>query len=133
MQITVDINDESLKAAMEKGISGLSNEQLTEMAKEAMQAYMMDPRNLENIVFDKRNYITGTDKIRPEIMKMLLDSFTKEEVEEYRQKIFKLIDIYGDRLMVRTLAEIFGNMLMTEDAKNKLTMTMWRMAKDGRQ
>lgn len=129
MQITVNIDDESLKAAMEKGIQGLSHEQLTEMAKEAMQAYMMDPRNLENIVFDRRNYITGTDNIRPEIMKMLLDSFTKEEVEEYRQKIFKLIDTQGDRLMVRTLAEIFGNMLMTEEAKDKLSMTMWRMSR----
>ena len=129
MQITVNIDDESLKAAMEKGIQGLSNEQLTEMAKEAMQAYMMDPRNLENIVFYKRNYITGTDKIRPEIMKMLLDSFTKEEVEEYRQKIFKLIDVYGDRLMVRALAEIFGNMLMTEEAKQKLSLQMWQMAR----
>lgn len=90
---------------------------------------MMDPRNLENIVFDKRNYITGTDKIRPEIMKMLLDSFTKEEVEEYRQKIFRLIDTQGDRLMVRTLAEIFGNMLMTEEAKYKLSKQMWEMSR----
>ena len=94
------------------------------MAKEAMQAYMMDPRNLDDIVFDRRNY-----RIRPEIMKMLLDSFTKEEVEEYRQKIFKLINTRGDQLMVRTLAEIFGNMLMTEEAKDKLSMTMWQMSR----
>ena len=128
MQITVDINDESLKAAMEKGISGLSNEQLTEMAKEAMQAYMIDPRNINDIIFRYRNSFSSPE-LRQELVDMLTKSFTKEEVEEYRQVLFRTIDKYGDRLLVKTLAEIFGNMLMTEDMKHKLCAQMWKISR----
>lgn len=128
MQITVDINDESLKAAMEKGISGLSNEQLTEMAKEAMQAYMMDPKNINDIIFRYRNSFSSPE-LRPELFAMLTKSFTKEEVEEYRQVLFRTIDKHGDRLLVKTLAEIFGNLLMTEDMKRNLCAQMWEISR----
>lgn len=128
MQITVDINDESLKAVMEKGIIGLSNEQLTEMAKEAVQAYMMDPRNINDIIFRCRNSYS-IPELRPELFTMLTKSFTKEEVEEYRQVLFRTIDKHGDRLLVETLAEIFGNMLMTEDMKSKLSAKIWEISR----
>ena len=131
MQITVDINDDALREAMEKGVKGLSEETLTNMAKEALQAYMLDPKNIDDLVFryGKDRYYNQNAEIRPEIMKMLMNTFSNEEIEEYRQKMFQMIDKHGDHLLVKTLAEIFGNMLMTESAKMELSKQMWQLAK----
>lgn len=130
MQITVDINDDALKETMEKGVKGLSEETLTEMAKEALQAYMLDPNNINDLVFTykRKGYYDQNADVRPEIMKLLMNSFSKEEVEEYRQKLFQAIDKHGDKLLVRTLAEIFSGMLMTESAKMELSNQMWKIA-----
>ena len=132
MQITVDINDDALRETMEKGVKGLSEETLTNMAKEALQAYMLDPKNIDDLVFwSRRNsYYNQNNEVRPEIMKMLMNSFSKEEVEEYRQKLFQAIDKHGDQLLVRTLAEIFSGMLMTESATSELSMQMWKIANE---
>ena len=132
MQITVDINDDALREAMEKGVKGLSEETLTNMAKEALQAYMLDPKNIDDLVFrySKDRYYNQNAEVRPEILKLLMNSFSKEEIEEYRQKLFQAIDKHGDRLLVRTLAEIFSGMLMTESAKSELSMQMWKLANE---
>lgn len=133
MQITVDINDDALREAMEKGVKSLSEETLTNMAKEALQAYMLDPKNVPDLVFQNsrdRYYNLQNPEIRPEILKLLMNSFSKEEIEEYRQKLFQTIDKHGDQLLVRTLAEIFSGMLMTESAKNELSMQMWKIANE---
>lgn len=132
MQITVDINDDALREAMEKGVKGLSEETLTDMAKEALQAYMLDPKNIDDLVFrySRDRYYNQDAEVRPEIMKLLMNSFSKEEIEEYRQKMFQVIDKHGDHLLVRTLAEIFGNMLLTESARNELSVQMWKIANE---
>lgn len=132
MQITVDINDDTLREAMEKGVKSLSEETLTNMAKEALQAYMLDPKHLDDLVFQvqRRSYYDQNVVVRPEILKSLMNSFSKEEIEEYRQKLFQAIDKHGDQLLVRTLAEIFSGMLMTESAKNELSMQMWKIANE---
>ena len=136
MQITVDINDDALREAMEKGVKSLSEETLTEMAKEALQAYMLDPKNLYDLVFRysrDRYYNNQNSEVRPEILKLLTNSFSEAEIEEYRQKIFQTIDKYGDHLLVRTLAQIFSGMLMTESARNELSVQMWKIANERNQ
>lgn len=132
MQITVDINDDALREAMEKGVQSLSEETLTEMAKEALQAYMLDPKNIDDLVFryGRDRYYNQNAEVRPEILKLLTNSFSKEEIEEYRQKLFQAIDQHGDRLLVRTLAEIFSGMLLTESARDELSLHMWKIANE---
>ena len=132
MQITVNIDDEALNNALERGIQGLSNEMITDMAKEALQAYMMDPRNLKNIIFSERTgYGYSSPEIRKEIVNALMNSFTEDEIKEYRQKIFKTIDEHGDRLLTQTLAQIFTNMLMTESVKYELAAQINSIANRG--
>lgn len=128
MQITVNINDEALTTAIEQGVRGLSNEQLTEIAKEAVTAYMMNPNNIEEIMFE-RNIFTRETKVRPEFLKMLTNSFSQNEIEAYRQKMFDIIDKHGEKLLTDTLAKVFASMLLTEEFKNELSIQMWNLAK----
>lgn len=130
MQITVNIDDEALNNALERGIQGLSNEMITDMAKEALQAYMMDPKNLKNMIFSEstRYGCYSSTEIRKEIMNALMNSFTEDEIKEYRQKIFETIEKHGDRLLMQTLAQIFTNMLMTESVKNELAVQISSIA-----
>lgn len=128
MQITVNINDETMTAAIEQGVRGLSNEQLAEIAKEAVTAYMMDPNNIRDIVLVTDRYSRETN-VRPEFLKMLMNSFSQNEIEAYRQKMFDVIDKHGEKLLTDTLAKVFASMLVTEEFKNELSVQMWKLAK----
>ena len=128
MQITVNINDETMTAAIEQGVKGLSNEQLAEIAKEAVTAYMMDPNNIRDIVLATDRYSRETN-VRPEFLKMLMNSFSQNEIEAYRQKMFDVIDKHGEKLLTDTLAKVFASMLVTEEFKNELSVQMWKLAK----
>lgn len=130
MQITVNIDDAALNKALERGIQGLSNETITDMAKEALQAYMMDPNNLKDIIFSER-YGYSQPEVRKEIINALMNSFTEDEIKEYRQKIFETIEKRGDHLLTQTLAQIFTNMLMTESVKNELATQINSIANRG--
>lgn len=129
MQITVNINDEAMTAAIEQGVRGLSNEQLTEIAKEAVTAYMMDPNNIRDIVLVTDRYSRETN-VRPEFLKMLMNSFSQNEIEAYRQKMFDVIDKHGEKLLTDTLAKVFASMLVTNEFKNELSVQMWKLAKE---
>ena len=128
MQITVNINDEAMTAAIEQGVRGLSNEQLTEIAKEAVTAYMMNPNNIQDIVLVTDRYSRETN-VRPEFLKMLMNSFSQNEIEAYRQKLFDVIDKHGEKLLTDTLAKVFASMLVTNEFKNELSIQMWKLAK----
>lgn len=128
MQITVNINDEALTAAIEQGVKGLSDEQLAEITKEAIMAYMMDPNNIKKIVF-KTDVFSRETEVRPEFLQMLTNSFSQSEIEAYRQKMFDVIDKHGENLLANTLAQVFSSMLLTNEFKNELAAQMWRMSK----
>lgn len=129
MQITVDINDDALREAMEKGVKGLSNEQLAEIAKEAVMTYMTDSNNIQEIVFERNVYSRET-RVRPEFLKMLMNSFSQNEIEAYRQKMFDVIEKHGEKLLTNTLAQVFSSMLLTEEFKNELSVQMWKLSKE---
>ena len=88
---------------------------------------MKNPKNLKNMIF----YGYSQPKIREEVMKTLMNSFTENEIKEYRQKIFETIDKHGDHLLTQTLAQIFTNMLMTESVKTELAMQINSIANRG--
>lgn len=120
MQLTVNIEDKDLNEVITKGIKGLSEETLTELAKEALMNHLMSEKGLEAMIYEPtRNYYDRRDLNR-NIQSMLTNSFTKEEVEEYRQKLFQVMEKDCDRLISDTLTKVFINMMVTEDFKQEL-------------
>lgn len=134
MKISIDINDADFNEAIEKGVKGLSEETITNLAKEAISSYLQTKDGIEALVFKDRissysNAYSYVNKdVRPEILKMLESSFTKDEVEEYRQKIFSVFDDNGKGLLIDVLARIFANMLADYDFKNDIYSRISQLA-----
>lgn len=129
MQVTININDHDLKTAVERGIAALSTETISDLAKEALTAYMMDPKNMHELIFRKSSYGYSNEPIvRDYIQKMITNSFSADEVSEYRQKLFDVIENHGDQLLTSTLARIFSNMLMNESVKADLAVKFAELA-----
>ena len=128
MKLSVEIADSVLDGAVQKGIEGLSNETITQIAKDAISSYLSDPKVMEKILFKERQYFSSETELRKEIVKILENSFTADEVEKYRKMLFAAVEQRGEDIMIRTLASIFSNMLMTESAKVNLQVQLAQLA-----
>lgn len=129
MQLTINVDDHDLKTAVERGIAALSTETISELAKEALTAYMMDPKNMRELVFRKSSHGYSNEPVlRDYVQKMIANSFSAEEISNYRQKLFDVIEKDGNQLLTSTLAQIFSNMLMSETVKMDLAQRFAEMA-----
>lgn len=129
MKLSIDIDDEELKEVISKGIQELDTETITSLAKEAICSYLCTDDGITNLLYKPGvNRWDNQREIHPELLKMLENSFTKEEVEAYRRKFFNVIEEERGQLMTKMLANIFSKMLMTEDAKTELQMELIRLA-----
>lgn len=129
MQLTINVDDHDLKTAVERGIAALSTETISDLAKEALTAYMMDPKNMRELVFRKSSYGYSNEPVlRDYVQKMIANSFSAEEISNYRQKLFDVIEKDGNQLLTSTLAQIFSNMLMSETVKMDLAQRFAEMS-----
>lgn len=134
MQLTVNIEDKDLNDLITQGVKGLSEETLTDLAKEALMNYLTSKEGLEAILYGAPSrYYGETREMRSYIVKMLTESFTKEEVEQYRQKLFQTMENNFDKLMSDTLAKVFINMFCSSEFKNELYSSMYRMISEVKQ
>lgn len=134
MQLTINIEDKDLNDLVTKGVKGLSEETLTDLAKQALMNYLTSKEGLEAILYGAPGrYYGETREMRSYIVKMLTESFTKEEVEQYRQKLFQTMENDFGRLMSDTLAKVFVNMLCTDEFKSELYINVNRMINEANQ
>lgn len=128
MKLSIDIDDAELNEVITNGIKGLSTETITDLAKEALNSYLQTKEGIEGVIYRGKRNAWDTPELRPEIVKMLQNSFDKEEVEVYRAKIFKALEERGGDLMVKVLAEVFSRLLMTDDIKQDISYAISRVA-----
>ena len=127
MQLTINIEDKDLNELVTQGVKGLSEETLTDLAKQALMNYLTSKEGLEAILYGApTRYYGETREMRSYIVKMLTDSFTKEEVEQYRQKLFQAMENDFGKLMSDTLAKVFVNMFCTNEFRTELYASMYK-------
>lgn len=136
MVLNIEFDDKELTEILSNGIKNLSEETITELSKKAIENYLSSDAGIKKIFFTEssldyyyRNY--NNDRvldIRPEIMKIILNSFSKEDISKYREAMFKVLDEQFPNLMISTVAQVFSNMLMTEDTKQKLSVELSTLA-----
>lgn len=119
MQITVNLNDVDINAVVTKGIQNLSDEDVKNIAKEALVAYLSKELVMEKLIFQEHQYY-GRDKTpRDWVTEMLEKGFTPEEVDEYRKKLLDILKNRDDRrdLLAETLAKALGNIVFNGDMR----------------
>ena len=124
MTLSIDINDQELKEVVEKGIKELSSETVGEIAKEAIKNYMQDPEVMKKLLFERsENYGYGyTCYSGPQkwFLDLFTNCFTPEEIQEYRQKMLSVVEQEKEGIIIKTLAEIFSKMLVTDEFRYTL-------------
>ena len=136
MVLNIEFDDKELTEILSNGIKNLSEEAITELSKKAIENYLSSDAGIKKIFFTERSldyyYCHGHNDrlldIRPEIMKIILNSFSEEDISKYREAMFKVLDEQFPNLMISAVAQVFSNMLMTEDAKQKLSMELTTLA-----
>lgn len=126
MKLTIDINDDELNSALAQGIKNLSSETITELAKDAISSYLQTNEGIESVIYRNKRTVWDTPELRPEILKLLENSFSNEEIASYRSKIFQALDSKGDSLMVEILANVFSRMLLTEATRQDIAEAIAR-------
>ena len=126
MQLTVELNDEKLKQAVMGGIEKLSEEAITELAKAAISEYLTKPDVIWDLIFKKPtnfgSYRAMETRTEPAdwFINMISNTFSSEEIEEYRQQIFKTLEEKREGLIVNALAKAFSQTLMTFDMQEAI-------------
>lgn len=130
MTLSIDISDQELKEVVEKGIKNLSSETVGELAKEAILNYMRDPAVMQNLLFEtERNYgYTCFKEPQKWFLNLFANCFTPEEISEYRSKMLSTIEQNKEGIVIKTLAELFSKMLVTDEFKYELRDTIGRIA-----
>lgn len=119
MQITVDLNDVDINAVVTKGIQNLSDEDVKNIAKEALVTYLSKELVMEKLIFQEYQYYSRDRTPRDWVTEMLEKGFTPEEVDEYRKKLLDILKNRDDRrdLLAETLAKALGNMMFSNDMR----------------
>ena len=130
MILSIDISDQELKEVVEKGIKNLSSETVGELAKEAILNYMQDPEVMKNLLFEsERNYgYTYFKEPQKWFLNLFANCFTPEEISEYRSKMLSTIEQNKEGIIVKTLAELFSKLLVTDEFRYELRDTIGRIA-----
>lgn len=122
MTLSIDINDQELKEVVEKGIKELSSETVGEIAKEAIKNYMQDPEVMKKLLFEREQGYGYTYYNNPQkwFLGLFANCFTPEEIQEYRQKILGVVEQEKEGIIVKTLAEMFSKLLVTDEFRYQI-------------
>lgn len=122
MTLSIDINDQELKEVVEKGIKELSSETVGEIAKEAIKNYMQDPEVMKKLLFEREQGYGYTYFSNPQkwFLDLFANCFSPEEIQEYRQKMLSVVEQDKEGIIIKTLAEIFSKMLVTDEFRYTL-------------
>ena len=131
MNLSIEINDEELFEIVEKGIKNLSDETITEIAKEAVSKFLSNKEIIAALAFEKTGYggvykITDYDRPRQWFTDIIKNSFSEDELKEYSQKFLKTIDEEKDQIILKAITRVFANSLVTDDLRRAVYDAMCR-------
>ena len=129
MNLTINVDDQEFSKIIENGIKGLSNETITELAKNAVSEYLSNEKVIQTLIFEKDRFGYGTNLNIPRcwFIRLIENSFSIEELAEYRKKFFNLVDRDGKEIVISAIAEAFANLLVNDDMKTNLKIAFQKV------
>ena len=129
MKLSIDIDDNELNEAITKGIKGLSNETITELAKGAVSEYLTTQSGIKDVLYQKRDGYWGEPRIRDEVYKMLANSFSEEEIAKYRKILFDVLEKEGNNLLLAALSKVIADLMCDSSFKEGIFVRLNALAK----
>ena len=128
MTLSLEINDEELNEMVSQGVKNLSEETIADFAKQAISTYLSDPKTIEYILFDRHGsngyYYADYSNPRKWFLQMLSNTFSEEEIKEYRSKFLSAVDNNKNEIIMGVLATMFSSMLLQDNMKYDLARVM---------
>ena len=128
MKLSIEIDDNELNEAVTKGIKGLSDETITDLAKGAISEYLTSQRGIDSVLYEKRDSYYREPRIRDEVYVMLKNSFTPEEVAKYRAMLFNVLEHESSNLLVAALAKSISDLMCDSSFKEGLSVRLNMLA-----
>ena len=129
MNISIEIDDNALKTAVQEGIKGLSTETLEDLAKQAIAGYLSDKNTIEKLIFKESRYWGRDNYIdynAPQewFLELLERSYTEDETKKYRQMIFDTLQNNREKILIELFANAFSEVLINSDLRQGLGMLL---------
>ena len=129
MNISIEIDDNALRTAVQKGVEELSSETLGDLAKQAIAGYLSDRNTIEKVLFKQDTYWNGgqrTNFSAPQdwFLEFLKRSYTEEETKKYRQLMFDTLEENRRDILIELFAKAFSDVLINSDLRDGLSVLL---------
>lgn len=116
MNVTVNIDDDALSDLIKKGVDGLSEATIGDIAKKAVETAMSDPEVVKGLLFKRNSYSSSCWDLdlRPETVELLARSFSDEDLAKYRKLMLDTLDKAGDNLVIDALSRMLAHKLLDD-------------------
>ena len=117
MTLSFEISDDELNEIVSKGVKNLSEETITDIAKQAISEYLSDRDVIAHLIFSSYSGYMQYDSPKKWFLDMLANSFSDDEIKEYRAKILKTLDDEKREIVIDVLSKIFSEKLVNDEMK----------------
>lgn len=116
MQVTVNIEDAKLNALVEQGLESLPQEDIGNMAKEAIKKALDNPETAKSLVF-RSNY--GEMRLRDWLENGIRAQVSEQDISEYKNALLEVAKKEGSRLIIAAICEVITRNLFSCDNQGK--------------
>ena len=117
MVLSFEISDDELNEIVSNGVKRLSDETVTEIAKQAISEYLSKPETIMSLAFEHYGGYPHYDSPKKWLLDMLSNSFSTDEIKEYRAKLLQTVDDENHEIVVEVLSKIFSEKLVNDEMK----------------
>lgn len=119
MQLTININDDTMTELINKSISELSSDAINDIVKNAIGAYLTKPEVLDKIFFTKDDFYS---KARPTdiLLKLMAGPEGTDPFENIRNEIINTVSKDRRDIIVDVMGAAFGKCLLTIEFRESI-------------
>ena len=119
MQLTININDDTMAEIINKGISELSNDAINDIVKNAIETYLTKSEVLDKIFFTKDDFYS---KARPTdiLLKLMAGPEGTDPFEDIRKEIIDTVSKDRRDIIVDAMGAAFSKCLLTIEFRESI-------------
>ena len=126
ISVNLRLNNEALATLISKGIEELPKETIHQLAYSALSEALKDKEVLNNLLFvkDRSSYGWDRSEVRGWVVEMLANTFSNEEVKEFREKVLEVLKKDHRDVVVDALARTFTDNLFGATFQQNVIQTI---------
>ena len=126
MQISIEVDNQLLSDLVTEELQNLDKEKIRDIATEALSSYFSTYEGIKELLYKPSVYYDRPSEIRPEIWKLLSDSFCPADIKKVQDVLAKYMIEHCRDVVVDTMSKVFTGMLLNDDLKREMAYLLSR-------